>query len=318
MAELHATDEDKLEPHPRLQAMQEIARAREQEVRAEIDEGAGEHIELDDRAIPDDPADEIDEPIAEEPEEVQAEAPQPAKIKIKVDGKDLEVDEDEIRKAGIATLQKERAADQRLEEAARMRKAAEVEAARIAQLAQNYPQQMPAPSSDAPAPAEDVDAFAEAARQIQYGSESEATAALKGLVSQAARSGQSEQLTLQQVSDFLEFRDATRWASEQYGDLLGDPIMRAAFANKERDMRAAGDSRPYREMYEEIGTELRNWLAVKTTPVAEEKAPQTREERKARIVTIPTAAARQPAPPEEREPSTAELIDQMRRARQRR
>jgi hypothetical protein len=160
-----------------------------------------------------------------------------------------------------------------------------------------------------------MDEYAEAARRIQYGSEAEATEALKALTSRAGQQQQS--LTLQQVADFVEFREATKWATDEFGDLLGDPIMRGAFANREREMRAAGDNRSYRDIYTEIGSNLRDWIKAKTPAPVVQPAAETREQRKSRIVTIPTAASRQEVSPTPKEPTPSEIVEAMRRARTR-
>lgn len=297
--------------NPRLDALNEIARNRTQQVKEQIVEGGGSD-DLDESKIgdPGDPPEEQVEP-GPEPAAEKIE-PAPAKVKIKVDGEEIEVDQDAIIKAGIATLQKESAADKRLEEAARLKKQVESEAQRLAALSQT---QQAAPSQDAQ-PVH-VDQFAEVARRIQYGSEAEAAEALKSLYAQASSSGQPQTVTMQQVSDFIEFREATRWATEQFGDLLGDPIMRGAFAQREREIRATGDTRPYRDIYGQIGGELREWLKTKTPAEAAAQPTQTREERKARVVTIPTAASRQAVPTQPKEPTPSEIVEQIRRARQR-
>jgi hypothetical protein len=301
-----ATPIEGVESNARLEALNAIAATRAQQVKEQITDGGG-NADLDEAKIGD-PGDAPPEPVETAPEE-QAQEPQPVKVKIRVDGQDVEVDQDAVIKAGIATLQKETAADKRLEEAARLRKDAELESQR---LHAERMQQTQALSQDAPV---QPDQYAEVARKIQYGSEAEASEAIKALVTHASTSGQSQAVTMQQVADFIEFRDATRWASEQYADLLGDPIMRGAFAQREREIRTAGDSRPYRDIYGQIGTELREWLHQKA-PSAQ--PAQTREERKARVVTIPSAASRQATPNEPKEPTPSEIVEQIRQARLRR
>jgi hypothetical protein len=60
-----------------------------------------------------------------EPQSAEAAAGASKKIKIKVDGQEQEVDESAVLEAGMRTLQKESAADKRLEEATKARDEAE-------------------------------------------------------------------------------------------------------------------------------------------------------------------------------------------------
>lgn len=235
------------------------------------------------------------------------------KVKIKVDGQEQEVDEDKVREAGIRALQKESAADKRLEEAARLKKEAEQ------MLATAKPQdQDTRPSTDG-AVIEKLtdDHYLKAVKAIQYGSEAEASTALKGLIAEAAKSGQSDDLTLSQVGEYLEFREATKWAHDEYKDILGDPKLKALFSAEEKRMRAAGDMRPYRDIYQDIGGGLRDWIKGKA-PQPESKPVnglEARKERKATVVNVPSAAARQPAPPQQKEKSPSDVINEMRARR---
>lgn len=248
------------------------------------------------------------------------------KTKIKVDGQEVEVDEAQIRDAGIRALQKETAADKRLEEASRLfREAtAAVEAARSGAVQDLNKDKggasLPGTGGGAAEVLTDA-AFTEAVKKIQYGSEAEAAAVLKDLITKAARAGQPETLTLDRVAEMLDFRDATRWAHEEYKDILGDPNLKALFSANEKKARAAGDMRPYRELYTEIGNGLRDWLKTKgpaTPPPAPAGTSRTDlKERKASVVVVTSAAGRQAAPPQPKEPSSTETIDKMREQRDR-
>lgn len=237
----------------------------------------------------------------------------PQKVKIKVDGKEMEVDLQAVIDAGTKALQKESAADRRLEEAARVRQEADaiLQSARTA--AQNQDAQT-APPAGGPPVIERLtdDGFISAAKAIQYGTEQEAVAALKTLVSQAASSGQDDSLTREQVAEFLDFREATKWANDEFKDILGDPKLKSLFVQEEKRLRAAGDTRPYREIYTEIGNGMREWKSGLNPKPA---APADRQQRKASVVTIQSASGRVPAPAQPKEPSTSDVIAQMRAAR---
>jgi hypothetical protein len=248
------------------------------------------------------------------------EAPR-AKVKIKVDGQELEVDEEAVREAGIKALQKQSAADKRLEESARLKKDAEAEARKILEDARKQAQQQP--NQDAPPPPDKGAAgverltdetYIDAVKKVQYGGEAEAGQALKTLIHEAVKAGKSPELTLSEVGEYLEFREATKWAHDEYKDILGDPKLKTLFSIEEKRIRAAGDLRPYREVYEDIGKGLREWVKEKSPNPAPAK-DLTRHERKASVVVIPSASARQPAPTQPKEPTPSEVVDRMRKAR---
>jgi hypothetical protein len=159
------------------------------------------------------------------------------KIKIKVDGQEQEVDEDAVMQAGIKAMQKETAADKRLEEAARLKK--EAEAALAAARAPAQDPNQDGRSQPAKAGATTVEQltdqdYLETVKKVQYGTPEEASAALKSLVSKAATSGQTEELTMAHVAEMLDFREAMSWAQDEFKDILGDPKLKALFSGEEK------------------------------------------------------------------------------------
>ena len=293
--------------NPRRELMEQIvANDLENKVK-EIEEGGGKREDLmpaepEAKAAPEEaPAETPAEVPAETPAEAVAETPAPAEktIKIKVDGKEQEVPESKVIEFGIKTLQKETAADARLVEANRARE----EANRLLEHVKKNPE----PSEDAPkAAAEDTRALAHA---IQYGSEEEAAEALKKL---KGNSGLTPEQAAAMIDERMAFRTAADWYNRECKDIASDPYLHRLFLDGEKRKRDAGDNRPYIELYGEIVKEVRDWkdgIAKATKPadpLAEKRA------QKAQSTPQPTAAsARKPAPQEQKEPTTSEVIAEM-------
>lgn len=259
------------------------------------------------------------------------------KIKIKVDGVEQEVDEAAVLEAGRRALQKETAADKRLEEATRVgaeAKRLHEQALELIKTAARGGEPAPASGTEASPPqggkppALTDEILTATVKAIQYGDEAAAKEALKNLVATMATSGQSEELTQAQVVELLDFREARQWVEGEFKDLFADERMRRLFSTEERTMRAAGDGRPYREVYKDIGEKLREWktsLAPAPTPApapapapTPAPAPAARTDanaRKTTLVTVTQAGARQPTSTPTKEPTPSQVVDQMRKAR---
>jgi hypothetical protein len=195
-----------------------------------------------------------------------------------VDGKEVTRPLSEVLDAGKRYLQKDMTADERLVEATRILKEAK-------EL--NTGKTQPAVSPSEALPAEDDDAAL--ARAIQLGSDEEARAAIAKL----RKSGRTDDTSITSMIDArIEFREAAAWAQSEYKDLLNDPLLGGVFMQKETEARKSGDSRPYRDLYKDIGDGLRKWrdgLVPKTDPI------QDKVDRKASVTVIPTARAVAPA-----------------------
>jgi hypothetical protein len=253
---------------------------------------------------------ESETPPAETAPETPAET-EPKKYKGKVDGREVEFEEKAVIEEGLKALQKNSAADKRLEEASRLYREAQETMKAAAQGRAPQP-----PSNDGAAVNED--ALAKAAKAIQYGTEAEARDALAGLMRHAESGGKA--LTIDDVQEFINHRDAKQWAEGEYKDILGDQKLRTLFVNEERRIRAAeakGEREPksYRDLYEEIGTGLRDWKKAFTPPASQGTGREDVKARKTTVVSVPAAAARQPAPTETTPPSSSDIVSSMRKAR---
>ena len=227
-------------------------------------------------------------------DEKPAEVPPQKRVRsITVDGQASEVDEDKIIEAGIRTLQKESAADRRLQEATRLKQQAEELLNRARTGQQNT-----APSQDAPQTAQAIEGITpETLTTLAQG--------LEPVIAQRVMT----QLTAQQA--VAEFR-------KEFSDIASDPDlwMIAVAKNQARIDHATAVGAPAGddlETYRKIGNEIR---AKFVAPKAPEPAAQTdRAERKRTITAIPAVNAKAPAPQEQKPKSIPEQIEEMRKLR---
>lgn len=241
----------------------------------------------------------------EKKEEIkEEEAPKeaaPKKFKLKVNGKDLELTEEEL----IARAQKVESADEYLREAksrAALPKKEEPSAEEI-QRQQD---------------AED----AELVRAIQMGTPEEATAALRKLRTQATAAHPS--ITVDDVSrtidERLEFKTAIETYEKEFADLVADPLLSKLVRDKDKEQLAAGDDRPYLDRYRAIGTEIREWVG-KVAPKPEEVKEDGLETKRAAKASAPklpvmaSAKAKKQEPEDEQDESTGNVIAKMREQR---
>lgn len=297
-------------PNPRNEMLAEIARKTQQERDEEIRASGGEVV---DTKAPEEP--EQKEPEAQEPEQVvepvaetapeAAKEPEPELVTVKVDGEIRQVPKDKIYEAGLRAVQKESAADKRLEEATRLLK--EVES----RLTQVTPQQNPNPSPQ-PSVGEWDDSII--AYALEHGNEEQKTEAVRQL-----RGRQQQQATPEQIAAFAEarvldkvdFQTSAQWFTDTYKEVVKDPYLLQLAAIKEDQMRKAGDNRSRKELYKEIGDSLMQWRggAVPTTTLEQKR------EQKATITNLPSASVRKAAPETQKPKSPSDIIEDMRKRR---
>lgn len=261
------THDVEVHANPNPDGLSDEALARQQEAQAEIDAQAAADAEAAASAA------HGTRQSADEASTARA-AGEDKMVTLIVDGKEVQRPESEVLDAGRRYLQKDMTADERLVEATRILKEAK-------EL--NTGKTQPAVSPSDALPAEDDDAAL--ARAIQLGSDEEARAAIAKL----RKSGRTDDTSITSMIDArIEFREAAAWVNTEYKDLLTDPLLGGVFMQKETEARKAGDKRPYRDLYKEIGDGLRKWrdgLAPKADPI------QDKADRKASITVIPTARA---------------------------
>ena len=266
---------------PRMKAMAAIEESRRQALETELDG----KIEADETPIANAPE---PEPEIEAAPEI---IPEPAKFRVKVDGVEMDVDQEEL----IRTYQKNAAADHRLEEATRILREAQV-------AAQTAVIQQPEPAI----PEQDTNLRQEAAvvlAKMYDGDQDAAAEALVNLLNkkggdrptqhvQAVDEGQLTQRVLEQIA----INQAFDKVKTDYPEILSSPRLEN-IAVMEIDQRVAnGELRSQAmlavcdEIYKEFG---------KGRPQPEEKPLSKREQNKARLDTVPTASAAAVAPKSE-------------------
>jgi hypothetical protein len=245
----------------------------------------------------------------------------PVKVKIKVDGQELEVDEEQIREAGIRTLQKESAADKRLEEATKARDEAERLRLSVEATVAKLPKaEQPAAKKSDHEMLLEKDALRGVVKKIQYGSEDEAAEALAEYGTKMAALGQSGRLTETELLNILDLREAQKFVKTNYADVMGDDNLKDLFVAKVNKRLAAGDARPYQDICKETGDELRTWRGAppKADPIPPKGQDGSRAavlQRKTSTVQVPSAAARLPEKTQPKEPTQSEIIEKIRKAR---
>ena len=262
----------------RLAMLQEIARKAEEDAAKD-----------DPDFRPEDFSD-VQEEETEETEEnqekpVESVDKQQQRHKIKVNGVEKELSLGEL----VALAQKAEAAEEKFRQAAQLRKEAEQ-----AQLPREDVRQ---------GPTEDDLALA---RALQVGSEEEAAAAIARV---RALPVKADDVVIQAI-DRLNFQQAIEWFRSEHKDILADEDLTSLANSMDERMRAAGDRRPYKERYKEIGEKISQKFGLS-------KSFESKQDRKASTaVRVPQASARATqAAEEESEESPSQVIAQMAKRR---
>lgn len=200
-------------------------------------------------------APEVTQPVSETPSGIDPEA----EIELIVEGRPMKFKSSQIIDAGKRTLQKETAADYRLNLATQ---ALEEARRQVSQTTQATPTAQAAAQPAAPA-AETI-SDAQLAEMVQFGQPEQAAKAIAeirrrqpdAVTNDGLQSFMRAQLP-RLVQNELAFAEATRFAQTEYADILKDPYLGPLFHLEEDKRRAAGNNKPYADLYREIGDDFR-------------------------------------------------------------
>jgi hypothetical protein len=293
-----------LQPHTQLTgraaAMEQLSASYEERLApdlADFDEETGTSTP---RAAPPapEPEAEPDDAVITAPEEPQTESEpsRPRMVPIVVDGQTIEVDETRIIEAGKRTLQKESAADRRLQEANEILARAKAQAQRASQDPNAQPTQQ-APSQDAP--------------------QQPTQQATNGLDDPAALFSAIRQTVTHDVIETIKSQQAVSTFRTEFPEIASDPNLWQIAIRLEnerlRDAAALGEA-PGDALvaYRKHGAEIRAWKATFAPQAPAAEVPVDRQERKRNITAIPAVNANTPAPQTPKLLTASEQIEQMR------
>jgi len=228
-------------------------------------------------------------------------------VTLKVYGQEKQVTKAEALKAGIASLQKESAADKMLRDAADKKKEAEelLEKAKTA------------PTDEKEEPEH---TWADAIEELQYGDKDKAAEMFNNLTSQPGNT--QPQVTPEEISKMIDTKSAQTKHDDKiydlmesdYSEILSDPHLMNVTKSIASAKEAAGDTRDTLEFYTEVFTEAYEWKGIKPG----QKNIETKKNKKKLIDTVRGVNTTEPAEtvsdltPEEQ---TSKTIQEMAEAR---
>lgn len=268
-------------------------------------DAAGNDEELTDETVEDPEANEAIKKLAEEtgePEPAPEPEPQVRMVTRKINGRDVTLSEEEW----FVRASKVEAADRYLAEAAAIRN----EQLKKAQ----------APQKRDPEPQPSAEDDLAIARAIQLGTEEEAVAALRTL--RNTRPSLTQDDVARTIDERLTFKEAIDQYKKDFSDVVSDPVLNQMALDADKRLLAQGDTRPYLERYNEIGTSIRKWaetlVAQRAPKSPTPPAPvETKLSRKAAAAPAPKAASQKTASSveEDADESVSSIIAGMAKAR---
>jgi acylphosphatase len=235
------------------------------------------------------------EPEVETPALVPTEPAAPQLVKAKVDAVEYDVPQEEIDKAGsVAQWQLQKATENRLKELNEIIKAAKAQT--------QTPQAQPQQNHDA-----ELDAEVEA---LRYGDPEQARRILKEL--KAAKVPQDQ--IVREAVQHIKWENAVEQFAKEHEELLKDPDVRIVAVALENQLRQYMDQTKqwpdFARFYKDLGTHIQSKFGK---PAAVDL--DARRELKATIAEPKTASGRVPTPPPPKAKTTADIINEQRKAR---
>ena len=274
-------------------ALREIAKRRNTQVAAEGAEPMppGEDEDLKEPSLEEGAAqaEQLADQEDGEPEK-QAEPEKPVEQEemetIIVEGKTMQVPKSKIFEQGIRALQKETAADYKLQQASALLE----EARRSAEAPKKQEQEVSVLDDMTPE---------QLAERVQYGTKEQATEVFDYLLKKTQPKQQEVPDIASMVKMQLEFQEGQKYLRREYGDIMDDPYLQPVFVHAETRLRQAGDRRSYEDLYKAIGDDIRKHFnrpkpsaEVNTEPAAptKERTMAQRREDKAKSPAVPNLA----------------------------
>jgi hypothetical protein len=283
------------ELNPRIAEMQRIAQQRQEEIAPELqafDENTGEIFPREEKQ------DTLTNQSDQNTVEVSEQQPGPV-YRLKVDGQDVEVAADKVIEAGVRALQKESAADKRLQEAAELKRRYE-DMVREA-ISQPEPAQAVQEEEDWEQVIKDAPFDEKAAKKLA-----------ERLTAPRINPEELVAPVLNVVQRKLEGRDALAEFKSRYSDLMADSNAMEMFHLIERGMVADGDTRPYLQRWTQIAERL------KPARGAISDMPVDKQALKASIVNVPSAGGRAPVRDEPKPKTVRDIIAETAKSRHQR
>lgn len=246
-----------------------------------------------------------------------AEAAPATTIKVKVDGEEQEVTQDEL----VRAYQKNSAADRRLEEASRIsREAKELLASAQLQVTRQATEKEPPPAA-----AEEDEVFDRFVSTLYEGDKEAAKAAYRELQQKTTGKGRdtatpSRAEIVEEVKQQLELDSALAGFRKEFPDIWKDPHL-SKIADERLDAELAGGKHAtFNDAMIAAGNGTRDWMkSVGMTGTLAQDTPtvdlNTRLERKAGITNLRTASTRNATAPEPEASDQRSVIADMRKAR---
>ena len=236
------------------------------------------------------------EATTEAPAEPEPEAQEPAKpamAKVKIEGHEYEVPQEQVDAEGGLEAYQKRAAANLIFQRAKQR---EDEANKLLAEARK-PVEQPKPD----------DQLTKLVEAIRFETDPQkAKEAIRQLVSET-------QLTQEQINQAVQAQIAADKAVEKFRadfpEIASDPLLTQMAVNLEQQARQSGNTEPSADLHQKIGKLLKERYVRPTQPLAD------KQQKKATVTNIPQARARAAAPEAPKEKTVQEIINDERRAR---